>query len=76
MTVEFVLLKLRKVAEEALYQINFSPCMRGVKEKVCLVWYKIGAGNTIALPLLRDAQKIRNLDIYKVNIRSREQRNN
>jgi hypothetical protein len=49
--------------------------MRGVKEKEYLFVYKTGAGNTISPPLLRDAQRIRNLDIYKVNIRSREQRN-
>lgn len=50
--------------------------MREVKEKEYLVLYKIGARNTVSPPLLRDAQKIRNLDIYKVNIRNREQRNN
>jgi len=72
MKAEFVLLELRKVAKEAPYQISSSPCMRGVKEKEYLFVYKMGARNTISPPLLRDAQKIRNLDIYKVNIRSRE----
>jgi hypothetical protein len=56
MTVEFVLMDLRKVAKEALYQISFSPFMRGVKEKEYLVVYKMGAGNTISPPLLRRAK--------------------
>jgi hypothetical protein len=76
MTAEFVFMELRKVAKEAPYQIRFSRFMRGVKEKEYLVLCKIGAGNTTYPPLSTDAQKIRNLDSYKVNIRSMEQRNN
>jgi len=46
MTVQFVLLELQKIAKEALYQISFSPFMKGIKEKEYLVVYKISEGNT------------------------------